>query len=296
MPHSILLIDDHPSYCDQLKEEALKHNLLISAFHNLEEGINFLVSNRKIKAVILDGRCLLYKKQADAPKSNFVFHAIQDIEEIQDLKKREIPYCVCSETPEDFSEDLEGIAPIFDKNKPPDEMFEYLIARIKILPELIVRERYPTIFSFADANFNEKDIEILENTSINIESSSQGIIISNLTSIRRLEESFFDLMCVNYLGKAPESFVSGKSNRTKNIYFYFYRQDLLPKFLLNFAELIYKISSKYGNHADLQQTEKYYPERFSASSLLNMLFALYEWGNLLLESLSQLKTKDEKKQ
>jgi len=289
MPLPIILIDDHPSYCEKLRQEASEYNLEISSFHNLEDGINALHSNRHFKAVILDGRCLLHKKQTGMPKSNFVFHAIQDIEEIQDMKKREIPYCVCSETPGDFTEDLEGIALVFDKNNSSDEMFEYLLSRIKILPELIIREQYPEVFSFADAYFSDNDIEILENTLINQNAANHSNIVQNIASVRRLEEAFYDTMCINYYGKSPEHFAEKNANRTKAIFYRFFMDKLMPDFILNFSKNIYSLSSRYGSHAYNNKKSWFNPQTYMVSSLIHNLFALYQWGNQLLETLNQKK-------
>lgn len=103
----IALIDDNVQYCKQLQKEAKNYGFKISYFHNLETGIETIEQTPTIKAVILDGHCPIEPEQApETGKSNFVFHALHRLTDVEHIYNRFLPYCVNTSEPNDFKEDL----------------------------------------------------------------------------------------------------------------------------------------------------------------------------------------------
>jgi len=82
-PTPSLLIDDNPEYCLLVKEPPKEYRFDILVHHNIQEGIAALEWSRRIKEVILNGRCLLEPGQKSPARTNFLFHAQQQISNIE---------------------------------------------------------------------------------------------------------------------------------------------------------------------------------------------------------------------
>ena len=248
IPYSILLIDDDPVYCRQLQEAARGFRFHITVFHNLEEGMKELRKSRRIKAIILDDRCVLQASQQGAGKSNFVIHAIQQLKDIEHEYKRSIPYCVNCVIKDEFREDLEGVTQLFVKKQDHDQMFNWLKDSIDQMPETAIRREFYGVFEKVSAVFNEDHqellIEVLQNRGI----ADSTTIVTNLIILRLLMEILVDAVCLKKLGRQPDDFVNGQNgSRTRQILEAMQPQ-ILPSELFIQATQLYKTCSKYGNH------------------------------------------------
>jgi hypothetical protein len=221
--------------------------------HNLEDGMELLRKSRKIKAVILDGRCILEPgQQQGMAKSNFVFHGWDQIKEIEHDFNRNIPFCVNTEIPDDFIEDLEGITRVFKKNNDHHAMFQWLSDTVEQLPETATRKEFQGIFELIDIVFNDDLQELLLDVIQTRDSNDKAVIVTNMARLRRLLESLVDVACLRLLGKQPTSFKFQHASRTRNILEAMHPAVLPPELYIQATQL-YKTCSKYGNHADLLQ-------------------------------------------
>ncbi|HBG71364.1 MAG: hypothetical protein A2W93_13985 [Bacteroidetes bacterium GWF2_43_63] len=281
MSTRILLIDDDENYSKLLQAEAKAFGFELATAWNLADGADLLRSNRNIKAVILDGRCHLTSDRQEPVRSNFVVHAIEQIRELEDEYNRVIPFCVNTETPDEFKEDLMGIAEVFLKNKDHDALFRHLKDLIKALPATTVREAYADIFEKTDKHFDDEFQELLVRVLLTMEMSDKADITTGLGTLRLLLENVIDEACRQKLGKEPDSFRFGDKSRTRQI-LETMRQQVLPIELYDSAVMLYRIGSRYGNHQDPVSTGtvvlrpgKYTYQRcvFSLLELIDFLFS-----------------------
>jgi len=280
-PTTLLLIDDDPSYCLLVKEAAKAYRFDIQYHHNLEEGMQALALSRRFKAVILDGHCVLEPDQKSAARTNFVYHAMQQIKDIEKEYSRMIPYCVNTGNLGDFREDLDGIAPVFQKNIQQTDMFDWLKNAISLLPETLIRKRYDDIFSKTATHFTEEEEDLLIDVLQTAHLSDPSLIITNLALLRRLLERLVDIACTVKLKKQPHEFSVGQGSRTKRILEAMH-QNVLPSDLFVSANQLYATCSKYGNHQDLKTIgATFKPGRYTAQRLV---FAYLELADYLLST------------
>jgi hypothetical protein len=277
----LLLIDDSPDYCAQLAQKAQEYGMETVFFHNLEEGFEELVASRRIKAVILDGRCYLTPEQSGTARSNFVLKAIRQIQEIEVEYNRVIPFCVNSEHPSDFAEDLEGTAPVFTKSLQHDELFSWLKTEIAALPETVIRKQYYDLFRVIENRFTSEEEELLIDVLQARNSSDQAVIITSLAILRRLLEKLMDIAAIEKLNKQPSAFTDVKGSRTRRILDELHPR-ILPYELYSSAVALYKICSKYGNHNDppVPGKVRYSPGKYA---LKRLVFAFAELIDFLLD-------------
>ncbi len=277
-PVSLLLIDDDPAYCLKLQAEGRDYRFEIVALHNLEDGMDALVASRRIKAVILDGRCLLEPNQKEAARTNFVHHALQRIADIENEYNRIIPFCINTEHPNDFVEDLDGIAPVFTKSLNNADLFDWLNHEISQLPETMIRKRYNETFLKTENLFTDEENDLLIDVLQTANSSDPAVIITNLALLRRLLERVIDISCTVKLNKQPHDFKVGHGSRTRRILDAMHRK-VLPLELYNSANQLYVTCSKYGNHHGLQIKGElaYKPGKFAVQYLVFMYLELIDY-------------------
>jgi len=283
----ILVIDDEPDYCEQLKADGLKFNFNITHYQNFEDGFEALEKNKKLKALILDGKCPLNKyQQPGTGKSNFVFHSINRLHHLELEDNRYIPYCINTYYPDQFSEDLEGITKVFAKKQDHQAMFEFIGKKIEELDETQLKHKYDDVFLFINNYFDEDDEDLFLELLIHGEDKDATNVISNLGIIRRLEEKLFDVIAVNYLKTEPEQFKRNRLGRTKGIIFHLKNNQILPKYLYNFSMDLYNIPSKYGNHNPLSNTQinTQLPNNYTVISLTHSLMQIMCWANGLIDN------------
>ena len=183
----ILIIDDEIDYCKELTVTAREYNFLAVHFQNFEDGFDFLEKNKRIKALILDGKCILNKDQEPGTgKSNFVFHSINKLHHLELEDNRYIPYCINAHEPEIFSENLEGITKVFKKKEQHKLMFYFLRKKIEESDETRLRNKYDDVFEFINNHFDEDSEDLMIELLLNAEEKDSPKLISNLGILRRL--------------------------------------------------------------------------------------------------------------
>jgi len=287
-PTHILLIDDDPELTKVIVDEARNYRFIVSAFNNLKQGIDFLEKHQKIKAVVLDSRCALDEEQKpDSIKTNFVFQAMEDIKEIKHRQDRLIPFCVFSDKTFDLHNDLDGIAPVFNKSDGFEPLFQYLQTVVGQLPEMLVREKFDVVFGFIADFMTDEDDDLMESLLMKGEQTDPTTIISNLTLVRRLLEKLFDILSVNVMATNPWSFDHSGQSRTRSIMDALTKNNLLPYALKNKAGDVYAFTSKYGSHNQTEKHIKYHPGSYAVQANIFYLLELFMWASQCISNLSK---------
>ncbi len=285
-PIQILLIDDETESCKMLQAEARRKRFIVDCFHTLDEGIAHLEQNQKIRAVILDSRCALDDEQnPDSIKTNFVFHAMDQINRIEHEQNRYIPFMVFANNLFDLEKDLDGIAKVISKKQGYDALFKHLDDLIALLPEMIVRDKYAVIFEFIENYLTDDDDDLMETLLMQSEKSDTSSIVTNITLIRRLLEKLFDILAPNILGKPPDNFEQKGKSRTRNIMGVLVANKYLPYELKKSAGNLYSFSSKFGNHNLIGGDNHYFPGKYAVASGIFSLLEIYSWAAFTLDSL-----------
>jgi len=215
--YNIILIDDDVNYCEELRREANSNKIKIVHYQNLADGMDAIENANKFKAIVLDGRCTLNANQKpETAKSSFVFHAINRLNELEHEFNRFVPFCVNSETPQDFTEDLYGICPVFEKRKTHREMFKFLREQINAQPYMQIRREHDDIFDFVDDFLSEEDEDLLLDVLANADNGDPATIVANLSIMRRLEEALVDAIALNFMGQSASNIGHRNMSRTKN--------------------------------------------------------------------------------
>lgn len=283
-PTFVLLIDDDTSYSKSLSAESGLNSINLICSRNLKEGIETLLANRRIKAVILDGHCRLNNDQPGEPKTNFVFHALQQIRDLEHEHNRLIPFCVSSEKPDAFGDDLSGIAPIFRKGDDHNKMFGFLKEQIRILPDSIIRNKYEDIFENIDLVFDgiEEDllIDLIQAATLH----DPLAIDANLASIRRLLEKLADQCYKTFINPKITKSVKLKGGFLKMTFQSLSDRYLLPRELMSSAFFIYSFCSEHGSHSNLDMVKvNYEPNRYSYQRVLFSFLELLAYCIVLLK-------------
>lgn len=284
----ILLIDDDPVSCRQIQQKAAERGFETSYFSNLDEGMAFLESNQKVRMVILDSRCALDDVQKpDSFKTNFVFHAMDQINRIEYQQNRQIPFVVFSDELFDLEKDLEGIAKVISKKEGYDLLLNHIEKTLRVLPELAVRDAHTRIFSFIDDFMSDEDDDLMESLLMNMGKSDPHSIITNLSVTRRLLEKLFDTLAPNILGKPAAAFERKGMSRMRSIVSTLVSAKFLSFELQRTAGNLYTFTSKYGNHNKLDGRDNYVPGVHAALSSGYALLELFCWADNELNSISR---------
>jgi hypothetical protein len=236
--------------------------------HNLEEGIDFITENARIKAVILDGHCFVQKNQKEPPSQNFVSNALLELAELKGSQERVLPFCVCTAHPADFEADLEGIAPVFAKGQDHEAMFAFLKSQIKQLPQTRIREQHPLVFDDLELLFDQDlEDELIRLIMLN-SLQSEANAITLLTTTRRLLEAALAAMCRKMLNKDPESFAKGRGSYATPVTDALRQQGKVPLTVLQLSQHTYSFCSRYGSHTSLRDDRGYKPGLYAAERMV----------------------------
>jgi len=266
---TVLLIDDDLKYGNNLSSEIIATGFHLIMKPNLKDGMETLAASRRIKAVILDGHCRLDDDQPGEPKTNFVFHALQQIRDLEHEQNRLIPFCICSEKPEAFGDDLSGIAPVFRKNEDHPKMFEFLHGQIRNLPDSIIRHHHHDIFENIELVYDDEEEDLLIDLIQAAGLHDPLAIDANLASLRRLLEKLADRCYSGFISARNTSGEKRKGGFIKLTFQSLGDRYLLPRELMKSAFFVYSFCSEHGSHADTgQERVRYIPGNYAYQRVL----------------------------
>jgi hypothetical protein len=112
----ILMIDDDKANFDSYKNAAARQRIILRYTSNLKEGIIQLKNDKKIAAVILDGKGFINPdQQRGSEKVNFVHEALTALALLENEENRLIPKCVLTAWYDQLAESLADRVKVYDK-------------------------------------------------------------------------------------------------------------------------------------------------------------------------------------
>lgn len=291
---NVLMIDDEEDFHASLKNfAATKHRIILHNKTNLKDGIDEILRNRNISAVILDGKAPLKPGQAKGTeKTNFVFNAIDELNRIDRELNRHLPFCVLTAWYEQLAESLEGRGPVYDKKalstdeSQKNRLFADLKEQVQKGDRTQTRKKYREIFEFVDEYFDDGNAEAIITLLTKETYCSNNIAnrITSLASIRRISEHLMDILWTKYLNKTHSELTQASGKRTKEIIEYFDRNhsSVTPKPVFHCVCNIYHTASTYGNHNETSASAlAYYPSSYLVSNLTFGLLETILWAKKL---------------
>lgn len=279
----VLLIDDDKNYCRILQEKAKQAILELSIAHNLKEGLEMIGNNRRIKAVILDGHCLLESNQPDGPKANFVYHALHHLDDLEREQNRIIPRCVNSEIPSDFVEELQGLIPVFSKNSDSNLLFRWVRQSISQLEEVQVMEKHPAIFDNSQLVFNDLEEDELIDLLIFAENPDESEIPSRLAVIRRLLERLTAVCAEELLKTSADSYANMMGVSVKPVFDALRSKQIVPGILAKQVRDLYSYCSEFGNHIQTDGKPEYHADTYAYRRNLNGFLEVLSYCGYLMK-------------
>lgn len=284
MKSIVLLIDDDKDFCLALQKEAEKVRLQLTFVHDLEDGMALLEDNRRIMSVILDGHCLLESDQPEGPGVNFVYHALHLLNDLEHEQNRMIPCCVNSEKPGEFTEELKGLIPVFNKLDDPEPLFNWLKQCIKNLPEMVVKQDNPSVFDHLESVFSDKEEAELIDLLIFSDKPDVSDIPAKLAVIRRLLEKFADVVCIKLLHKEPSYYASGAGVSVKRIFDVLYSSKMIHAQIRKHVHHLYSYCSEYGNHIYRHKIPPYEPGIYAYRHYLNTFLEIVAYCQAIIHT------------
>jgi hypothetical protein len=145
----ILMIDDDAGNFHMLKNFAASRGVVLLYARTLEDGIQMLLSNDRIMAIILDGKGLILRDTySSRANTGFVHEAMTQIALLEAKRNKVYPKCVLTAWYDHLKESLEGRIEVFDKKKLAldeslkSQLFDYLIVQSRDSLEYSVRQKF----------------------------------------------------------------------------------------------------------------------------------------------------------
>jgi hypothetical protein len=285
-PINILLYEDNPGYRDSFKLAAQKQRIITDAYDNVDNLLEALEDDpRKHKFVVLDARAYLHEGQAHGTESEANLHKIfREIDRIGKMQDRIIPFCINTGFAEIKLQYQEVVqCRIFEKGQ-ENELFQFIWESYKNTDAAILRMNYPDVFEFADAYFENADMEILSSLLLNqrYESNKISDKINNLSNLRRLIEHTMDIIFDRHLAK-QSGIVRKNSTRASDIINHLNGHGVVPTHVFGTIVNILKTASNFGSHTPEQATLiSDYPSNNLIKGLTYGYFDVIDWAKKLL--------------
>ncbi len=246
--YTLLLIDDDLNYCTLMQAEARQEGFELLHRQSLEEGMELLVETPAIQALILDTRCPVDDDDTSKARSNFILHAISRLHDFEHDMNQTLPFCICTENPDEFAEDMEGMALVFDKKAPKSPLFAHIRQLISMLPRIRIRDEYSELFDVFSHFFSYEEEELLTDLVMNAGKDDSVSVISNLILLRRLEESLISLAGIKLIRETKKNVLPQQTGQARQTLRSLNELRFLDNYHYRFADEMYKLCSKYGNH------------------------------------------------
>lgn len=286
MKYPFLLIDDDADYCNSILSLIRQTKLQLHTAHSLEEGLEVLEANRRIKTVVLDGHCFIEPEQEGQPGVNFVYHALHALDDLERAQNRLIPRCVNTELPGEFERELAGLVPVFDKGQDAGYLFHWIKQSTDALPENRVRSAHVRLFELIPLIYNDLEEDELTDLLLFEEHPDTSDIPAKLSVIRRLLEKLSDVSAVELLGRSPESFEAFRGVSVKPIFDSLFTKNIIPKPVNKLAHYLYSYCSEYGTHNYRNKPPEYRLNSYVYRRNLNGLLELIQVCGSLIEKKS----------
>ncbi len=212
------MIDDDVNNFLTLSSRARKRNIILKYSKSKEGAEQDIIGNRKIAAVIIDGKGYLKEDQVKgSEKTDFVFQVMTMLKEIEIREERRIPKVVLTAFDNELKESLESSVRVFSKSEVSlndKDFFDYVIDEIKNNVDYKIRTTYIDLFKTVnDDIFNktypDADSKLFELIS---EYESKKKTKDKFNLLRLLLEEIF--LALNNLNKnyIPDNLINKQNN------------------------------------------------------------------------------------
>jgi hypothetical protein len=296
----ILQIDDNKEHCDRLKTLAWRLgkkqdlDVRVSDFQNLEEGYAELEKEIKYKALILDAQCVINKGENE--DLEFLSEALRRLDEINRKTNRiYTPFAIntgFAVFPEVRSQErsiIERNGKVFDKSD-EENMLAYLFEEISKSENTKIEKEYADVFEvfekgYLDSKFRIELLKILK--TINDDAKNQ----ENLRAVRVIQDEIYNSLNRKNSGIVPtgsftnkNKHLSGNTDQNHSPTTTVFQTNTIS-FLAN---MIYRISSEFGNHPPRKPTNvtvEYWemPSKYAVKSLIFALLEQLLWFKSLMK-------------
>lgn len=216
--YEVLMVDDDINNFLTLSNRARKRNIILKYAKSKEGAEQELIGNRKIAAVIIDGKGFLKEDQVrGSEKTNFVFQTMTMLNEIEIREERRIPKVVLTAFDNELKESLESSVKVFSKSEVSlndKDFFDYIIDEIKNNLNYKIRTTYIDLFNTVnDEIFNKTypnaDSKLFE---LITEYESKKQVKDKFNLMRLLLEEIF--LALNNLNKEliPDNLINIQNN------------------------------------------------------------------------------------
>jgi CheY-like chemotaxis protein len=299
--YNILLIDDEKEVCESLIDFASQFgiakfdaDIIITDRQNWQDGAE-LLEKEYFHALILDARCMIDRDQTD-DNFDFLTIALERLKEIEQKQDRHIPFVINTgyfgEKEVQMMQRLisERKGRIFSKTLPKDEMFQYLVAEIENSENTKIEKEYSDVFEvfdkgYLDSKFRIELLKILKTR--NDDAKNQ----ENLRAVRVIQDEIYNSLNRKNSGIVPtgsftnkNKHLSGNTDQNHSPTTTVFQTNTIS-FLAN---MIYRISSEFGNHPPQKPTKvtvEYWemPSKYAVKSLIFALLEQLLWFKNLME-------------
>lgn len=266
-----LIIDDDKPYVENFYRTAQKLRIRFKHFTSLEEARELIESKgaQKVSGVILDVKCMIYRKQTSA-QSNFIMEAIIYFQK----NLSHIPIAILTGEPDKYKslkEDFEGRVNVYFKGKDEEKLLSDLSFQAHDLDHVRLTNQYYEVFEVFDNDFlDSSDRETLLECIKNMNSNEEARIKNTLSGIRRLQESIY--RAINKVdGKmVPDEFLLNGRTDFRGIQWHLRGrfnkntrrnegEEYVPmgSNIDEFADSLYTVVSNYGSHKKFSEVTKY---------------------------------------
>lgn len=156
---NILMIDDDKANFESYKNAAARQRILLHYTSNLKEGIIQVKNDKKIAAVILDGKGFINPdQQRGSEKVNFVHEALTALALLEKEENRLIPKCVLTAWYDQLAESLADRVKVYDKKVLGNdeyaltEMFTHLKEQVFKTELYKIRKDFQDVFDAVNAD------------------------------------------------------------------------------------------------------------------------------------------------
>lgn len=285
-PLNVLVIDDDPSFVEDLQRDANPYRIRLDHVTNLEDGLNKLQEKgeRNFSGVIFDVICLKERKQ-QIPDQSFISKAKEEFDRRAPTLTKII---LTGETAR--AETLKGLfqgnTNVYHKSSEQiEEMMKYLVEQSEQLPKYKFSKKYPEIFSlFEDGYLGSTEEQMLLTCLEKMESFEPTEIADNLGRIRRLQEALY--LALNRVDPSivPTGSIEKNGPNCRKIMTHLRTKRYVDenKIVDKFSDTIYTIASDYGNHVP-NTTPLYPPTKFSVQAVMFAMFDQLLWFKSVVE-------------
>ncbi|HSW61143.1 MAG TPA: hypothetical protein VLJ60_10105 [bacterium] len=288
-PVYVLMVEDDKEFADNFIRQSSEHNIKVTHVTNLQDMMETLKKiHRNIATVVLDVKCLKTPDQ-EIDNPDFIGAAISAL----DRNYPEVPRAIftADSTSYDFLEEIMRHEKRFRKT--PEgltSLFSLIKENALNLKFLKIREKHKQVFKIFDdkmlgSHIDNQLIGLLDN----MESDNTDVILNNLATIRRIQESVFQAINKSHKSIIPDYLLKDNrdvpfhvinkhlsGNKTRENDYKPTSEVFYDGVVESFSQMIYSVSSDNGAH-NPYENPMYSPTKYTVQACVYSLLDFLLW-------------------